>query len=350
MANKPQHVLVLALSGIGNILMQLPTIQAIKRQHPNWKITVWVAPTRGTRQLAENVEEIDEVIEHPLPRITSNFWPLLKRLRQQKYTAAIMLSPGQRIKGALMMYAAGIPKRIAHKYPLMGHDSKIFLTHTIPENSNLHDIEQNLKLLPFLEVRKPSGNITYTLNTNSFRSGAGRILQKNNLISAKNLMGIHAGSAPAFQWKRWPAEYFIELSKKLIAKHNAHILIFGGQEEKNLKKRILTALAPHATIVTTDLLASAALLSRCKLVVSNDSGIMHVAAASGATTIGLFGPTSEKNTGPRGAKSYSLRAPGTTPVYITEKKHALDSSPHISLQKLTPQQVFTFVEEKMNVR
>jgi ADP-heptose:LPS heptosyltransferase len=96
----------------------------------------------------------------------------------------------------------------------------------------------------------------------------------------------------------------------------------------------------QATIVQSDLLSIAALTSFCKVFVSNDSGIMHLAAAAGTTTVGLFGPTDEKLTGPRGEASLAIRAPGTSPVYDTDNNYKFEQSPHKTLRQLSADQVF----------
>lgn len=86
-------------------------------------------------------------------------------------------------------------------------------------------------------------------------------------------------------------------------------------------------------------------MQHCKLFISNDSGLMHLAAASGVPTLGLFGPTAEKQTGPRGSHSHTLRAPGTQPVYNTESNPSLGSKPHPSLLVLKSEDVISYLNK-----
>lgn len=337
----PRKVLILSLSGIGNFLMHSPVFTAIKKAKPNWHITVWVAP-RGTKILEQHIPEIDSIIEASPQGNINHHWRLINKLRQQKYDIGLMLSPGQGLKGAAYLCAAGISQRMAHTYPLGSwSESKIFLTDAIAEDPNMHDIEQNLSLLKLLSIAVPPVNhYSFTVPA-SAQQQAKTILGKRNLSSGTRLVGFHAGSAPTFAWKRWPIRSFAAVGQILIKDHNAHVLIFGGPDEKELKEELHQLLGAQATVIDTNLFTTAALMQHCAFVLSNDSGLMHLAAAVGTPTLGLFGPTDEKHTGPRGPQSRVLRAPGTKPVYNTEKNYNLGTSPHPSLLALTPQMVVT---------
>lgn len=339
-----KKILIVALSGIGNFLMQTPTIDAIRRMHPAWHITVWVAP-RGTRALAKHNPNIDEVIEAPIKNSLLGHLSTIYKLRTTHYDLAIVFSPGQLIKSAAYLYLAGIPKRIGHKYPLFGlpagrqgRETGFLLTDSIPEDPALHDIEQNTQLLKLLGIPQASEaneakSYQLPLPLKS-QKRAEEIIAKFQIPTSKRLLGLHPGSAPNFPWKRWPLKRYKELAEQLVAR-NYHILIFGGPDEARLKNKLKQWLENNAAVIEADLLTTAAIIQRCQLFVSNDSGLMHIAAAVGVPTLGLFGPTDERQTGPRGKHSAAVRAPGTSPVYHTERNPNLGSSPHPTLKALT---------------
>ncbi len=322
------NILFLALSGIGNLLMQLPALEAAKKAWPDSKITVWVAP-RGTKIIAEHCSFIDEVIEGKTRRSVLGHLHFVSRLRRHNPEMAIMLSPGQLLKGAGYMFLSGATVRVGHRYPYLGNPGSPFLlSHAIPEEPGLHDIEQNLNLVASLGVNVDAWrNKPY-----HFPSVPPQPRPPHQLI-----IGIHAGSAPEFSWKRWPLENFAHVGRTLATNHHAHILIFGGPAEVEQSKELRTLIGKaHTTLITSDLLSVAGLIKQCDIFLSNDSGLMHVAAASGVHTIGIFGPTNEAATGPRGSKSHVVRAPGTKPVYTTEHSYSLGSAPHETLLKVTP--------------
>lgn len=315
---KPKRVLFLALSGIGNYLMQSSTITGLKKVHPDWHITVWVVP-RGTKALAEHDSHVDEVIEVPIKNTILGHWQMISHLRQRKFDIGIVLSPGQLLKSALYLWLAGIPKRIGGAFP-----HNFMLTDAIPEDPNLHDVEQNLRLLRPLGIQ--SRVTSYELR-----------VPPVDLRTDGTIVGIHAGAAPGFEFKRWPVVNFSAVAKELIAKHNAHILIFGGPDEKELKESLRGQIGIGATVIDANLIKTAGIIKDCTVFLSNDSGLMHLAAAVGVPTFGLFGPTDEKHTGPRGPESYVIRAPGTKPVYNTEKNFNPGQEPHSTLLAITPQ-------------
>lgn len=339
--NASEKILVVALSGIGNFLMQSPAISLLKEKYPNSRITCWVAP-RGTKILAENHPSIDEVIETPIKQSLFEHLTFIKILRNHHFSISIILSPGQLFKSAFYMWAAGIPRRISASYLFFGNPKSSFLlTDAMDEDESLHDIEQNIRLLAPLEIVPNNELTSYSLLLiASTQEKAQDWLKKNSLLD-KYLIGIHAGCAPNFLWKRWPIDRFASVAKSLLPTHpNVHILLFGGPDEAQQKQDLKNQIGlPQVTLVDTDLLTTAAIMQHCRLIITNDSGLMHLSAASGAATLGLFGPTDEKQTGPRGQHAHVLRAPGTQSIYHTELNYSLGDSSHPSLLAITPAMV-----------
>lgn len=342
--SNPNSVIFLALSGIGNLVMQLPTIAALKHAHPDWHVTVWVAP-RGTAQLAKAQPYIDEVLEMPIKNSITGHISTIQLLRKRRYGNGIVLSPGQLMKSAGYLYLAGVPMRIGNAYPL-GNNAKssFLLTNAINENEDLHDIEQNLQLLNPLNIY-PNPVPFYSIQIpNTNKKEAKRILDEYNFKPNTSIIGIHAGSAPNFTWKRWPLERFVEVAIALLEKdNNVKILLFGDNNELEqngeIEKAIHKKFPDAARTVSASLMTTASLLSYCKFLISNDSGLMHLAAASGTQVISLFGPTSEIQTGPRGKGSVVVRAPGTIPVYNTELAPSMGTNPHETMLAITPKMV-----------
>jgi len=122
---------------------------------------------------------------------------------------------------------------------------------------------------------------------------------------------------PAANWacKQWPAGRFAELAHKLIAEDGplagADVLVIADRHERAQIATLIAALPPDrcVEIIGRELLTVAACLKQCRLYVGNDSGLMHLAAAMGAPTLGLFGPGYEEIYGPWGAKSAVIRTP-----------------------------------------
>lgn len=338
-----RSVLVLSLSGIGNFITHLPTLRALKLAHPDWHVTVWLAP-RGTRILAEIEPSIDEIIEAPIKLSPISHVKMAFELARRKFDVGVVLSPGNHLKSAAYLYLAGIPMRIGSTYPLgKNRLSSFLLTNAVDEVDNLHDVEQNLRLLEplgILESQHVSSDYSLPQLPHSAQEKAEKIIAALRLkSSATRLIGFHAGSSTNMSWKRWPIQNFATVAKGLLAKMDAHILLFGGPEEEDLKLSLHKMIENSSSIISTDLLTTAALISRCHAFLSNDSGLMHLAAATGVPTYGLFGPTDENQIGPRGNNGHAIRQLGTTPVYDTDKNFDPGPSAQDSLKALTPGQV-----------
>jgi heptosyltransferase-2 len=222
----------------------------------------------------------------------------------------------------------------------------MFLTHTLNLKHGCHDIEQNQSLLKPLHISPPPGILPYYLTIprpNSAQSEA-----VINAIRSKSksptFIGLHPGSAPNYSWKRWPVKNFATLGKNLVKKHNAHILIFGNSSEvKNMKALRHAIGRNNSSIITNKLLTAAAIIKHCQMFISNDSGLMHISSALDIPTIGLFGPTDENKTGPRGKNSIAIRAANTKPVYDVNKSYDIGIEPHSTMLALKPDQVLQSV-------
>lgn len=349
-------LLLLSLSGIGNYLMHTPFIEQIKKQRPHWRTTLWCA-ARGQAELARVNPNINDVIEHSLQAPFYKDIPFLLQLRRHHYDAAVMLSPGQRLKGAAYLTTAGISRRIAHQYPFLHRPAvSLLLTDAVPEQPRIHDIEQNLALLPLLglnySLSHRSGTPPRRWQTTHYklsiptenRQKASDFLLTLGVPADRPLIALHPGSAPNAAFKRWPLPRFAALATRLIENHQTHILILGSNAEEELKQNLLSQLTAYhlsLTTITADLLTTAAILQRCRLFIGNDSGLMHLSAGVGTPTLGLFGPTDEHQVGPRGPHSQALRAAGTQPVYDTEKNWQLGDKPHPTLERLNISQVIS---------
>lgn len=343
--SEDKKVLFLALSGIGNVIMQLSAIRELKKAHPTWHVTVWVAP-RGTKPIVQTESAVDEIIEMPIKTSLSGHIRQITELRKHNFDIAIVLSPGQLLKSAAYLKLAGIPVRIGNTYPLRGNPrSGFLLTDAVEEDESLHDIEQNLLLLKPLGIT-PQPVPYYSLEVpEENKVEADKILP----LSDNFVVGIHAGSAEGFEWKRWPLENFAEAAKAIVkASPNAQVLLFGSKSEENQKQELLRMINTEkeiASSIDASLLTTAAVIAKCNLFISNDSGLMHIAAALGVPTLGLFGPTDEKKTGPRGKNSFTIRASDTASIYNTEQAYSFGNTPHESMMGITAQMIIDKVNK-----
>lgn len=305
---KPKKILIICASGIGNTILFTPTLKALKEALPKAKITflvtksVFSEPIRESG-LADRILISEDGLWRKLKTIVS--------LRREKFDCSVTAFPSNHWQFNVFAFLIGAEDRITHSYKIGKWRTLSFLQNIkVPADENLHDVEQNLNLLKPLGIRLPKDKQPlFYIDEKSQREV--KKYWKDNELENKFVVGIHSGSGGVWQEaKRWPEEKFAKLCDGLIEGENVKVLIFGGPEEKELKEKIrnLSRHRKDIYIVEASLKKVAALIRRCNLFISNDSGLMHVAVAvRGPKVIGIFGPTNYKRTGPYGNNCYIVR-------------------------------------------
>ncbi|MFZ0453694.1 MAG: lipopolysaccharide heptosyltransferase II [Ignavibacteriaceae bacterium] len=296
-------ILVIALSGIGDALMFTPALKLISKAAPDSEIDVLVM-LKGAKDIFERNENINKVIYFNfLEEGAFNSLKFVSSLRK-KYDASINVYPSNRKEYNIISFLIGAKRRAGVEYLRKNSQNFGFLNNIrFTEEDTLHNVQTNIilveKLLDVEFDEEPDLDFPLTKNDISYaKSYLGDLrIQEGDLA-----VGFHPGSAALKNHKlrRWEPDKFAELGKRLINEYNAKILIFGGPEENELKNyindKINSGLARNQTVnsnlVNTDNLAqSAAIMKSCKLFVSNDSSLMHVASAMKLNVIAIIGPT-----------------------------------------------------------
>ena len=296
-------ILVIALSGIGDALMFTPALKLISKAAPDSEIDVLVM-LNGARDIFERNTNINRVIYFNfLEEGTFKSLKFISTLRK-KYDASINVYPSNRKEYNIISFLIGAPKRAGVEYLRKNPQNFGFLNNVrFTEEDTLHNVQTNIvlaeKLLDVEFDEEPDLDFPLTkddINYAKYYLGELRI-QEGDLI-----IGFHPGSATLKNHilRRWEPDKFAELGKRLINEFNAKILIFGGPEENELKNsindKINSGLTRNQTlnsniIDTENLAQSAAVMKSCKLFVSNDSSLMHVASAMKLNVIAVIGPT-----------------------------------------------------------
>lgn len=230
----------------------------------------------------------------------------LAGLRREHYDVNVTTFPSNRAEFNVLSFLIGAKRRIAPRYQVGFGETLAFLQNELVElNEQAHDVDQNLALIAPLGVNKLLWNgrdISWPV-TEDEHAAAETELARLHLQPEDLLIGFHPGCNPdqGNLLKRWPAKSFAQLGDRLAAELGAKILIFGDAHETQLKQQIqgLMKMPPYLPVETA-LLKTAALMVRCRVFVTNDSGLMHVAAAMGVPTVSIFGPSDPQRNAPYG--------------------------------------------------
>ena len=295
----PKKILVRVPNWIGDAVMSLPALEALRAQYPSAEITLvakpWVSELYHRHPAVDRQIVYDAGGEHRGP---SGFRKLVGVIRGEGFDAAILFQNA--LQAAWMAWRARIPQRIG--YARDGRSPLLTEAVEVPTASAYgHQAYYYLQLLFRAGLIGKPGivrEIRLALEP-SERAWAAKHLESLGLRGPRFLVGLNPGASfgPA---KRWLPEYFADLADRLIGALHADAVIFGSTDERPLAEEIARGMEHTPTIVAGDttLRAFMALLSQCRLIVSNDSGPMHLAAALGLPVVALFGSTDERSTGP----------------------------------------------------
>ena len=291
---KRRRILIVSVNWLGDLLFMTPAIRAIRRANPDAFIAC-LGPARGLDLLKGN-PHLNEVI--PLPegrgiRHLAGWLPLIWHLRREPFDAAFLFH--RSFTRAAAAWAAGIPERIGYRTAKRGW----LLTGgpAIPPKDSLHKIDWFLRVAEAAGIRPDGRHYDAGLLPEDERAAEGLALALG-LRPGEKVVALHAGA----NWllKRWPARNFAELADGLAERHRAKLLFIGGAEDLPLIESIRQRMRSRPLVAAgrTTFRQMGALLKRTSLLISNDSGPLHMGMAVGIPVVALFGPTDPKRTGP----------------------------------------------------
>jgi len=295
-------ILIVAPSWIGDTLLAQPLLARLKKKLPGVVIDAlapgWTAPV--LKRMPEIGEVIDAPFGHGELKLSAR-WRLGRALRTRSYDEAIVLP--NTFKSALIPFFAQIPLRAGFvgesRYGLLN------LVHKLDEKRMPLMAERYAQL-----AEKPGASPALPLPEVRLRIDQANLLVmlgRLGLARAKPVVAFCPGAeyGPS---KRWPARHFAALARKLAAQGYA-VWLFGSEKDHGIGEEIARSSEGAAANLCgrTDLAGAIDLLSLAEVVVSNDSGLMHVAAGLGRPVVALYGSSSPEHTPPLSAGARVVR-------------------------------------------
>lgn len=293
---------VLCAAGIGDAIMATPLFAAIKRCKPDARVLV--IGTESTTQVFQNHPGVDRILSFSIrPLAFLSLLRLWVNLRQEKIDLFLAAQPANTIRHSLIAACSGANLRLKHSYDYTAFPERDFsfvYSALLPDQMERHRVELNLDLLRFLGASIPPGSLSphYHVQGAAHRKIETLLRSWNSGYSSKQMIALHPGGLQ--ENKKWPVERFVEIGQALVNR-GALVCLVGGQEEKAICDTLGSAIASSAVLNFAGQLSlneTAALLKRCRLLLSNDTGIMHLATAVGTKVIAVFGPTDARHIGP----------------------------------------------------
>ena len=292
------RILVRGVNWVGDTVLSYPTVEQLKTLFPKSHLAILI-PSYLV-DLWKTFPYVDEIIPFQKKEGIGSIWEdlnLSQSLKERNFDLAVILP--RSFRSAFHIFLARIPIRIGYQ----SEGRSLFLTHGIRRTKEIlkgHRIHYYRKLVEFLGETEglPSPKIFLREEDRRWADG---VLKDLGIPEGKLLIGINPGATFGLA-KCWYPDRFGKLGKRLAEKWEARILLFGKEEERPIVDEILHYLGTDGIDLTgkTGLLQLAALLERCTLLVTNDTGTMHMAAAVGSPVAALFGSTPPLATGPWG--------------------------------------------------
>lgn len=287
---KPFRILIRSSNWLGDAVMSVPAVRSIKNGRPDVHVTI-AAPEK-IAPMWKLIREVDAIIAFP----EGSLLPVVSLFRQQKPFDVAILFPNS-LRVALESWLSGIPRRVGYR----GHWRSWLVNQIVREPRKPGPSEHHS--LRFLRIARECGAETADTQRPTLNA------QHSTLNSQPPLkIGLCPGAeyGPA---KRWLPERFAEAAAKITAQSSAQWILLGTKRDAAIGEQIAAAIGDHCTnrIGQTTLEELIAELRRCSLLLTNDTGTMHLAALLGVPVVAIFGSTEPRLTGPLGNRHVVLR-------------------------------------------
>jgi len=349
------NILIVKSSAIGDVTHTLPALSALRRHYPEARIT-WLVE-EAAAAIVEGHRALDRVLIAPrkswerslkagrLREALRGVRGFLRQLRDTHYD--LLIDFQGLLKTSVWVFLARAERKVGFGRGMQhAEGSYLFLNERIPAvDMNIHALDRGLILLERLGIPRCPPVFDFPINAEN-EADAVALLEESGVRAEDPLVAIN----PMTRWptKLWEDERFAQVADRLL-EEGLRVAFTGSKADQGAIDRI-TSLMGRPVIRfdgKTSLKTLAALYRRARVVLSTDTGPMHVAAAVGTPVVALFGPTAPWRTGPYGGQHTVLRAGvGCSPCF---KKRCLtkDYEEKACLRRITVDQVVAAVLEKV---
>ena len=314
---RKRRILVVSTTGLGDTLWGTPTILSLRQSFPESYIAALTCPI-GYEVLKSNPRlNALFVVKEP---IFFKFFSLLRSLRKEKFDTVLILHASQRLIFPLCS-RIGATHILGTKGINKGLDS--LLTSTLTPHYE-HEIVRRLRMVEEIGGKIHSEELSFFLT------------EQEKLLPEKDWIAIHPGSKDGF--KRWPKRNFIQLGIKI----NKPVVVTGTVDEKALVEEVASKIPGALAYIIPSLDAFAKIITQAELLISSDTGSIHLACALKRPVIAIYGPTDPALCGPHTAEKATVLSvkPTCTPCIKRKCKEPF------CLRQLSVDQVLALAQQK----
>jgi ADP-heptose:LPS heptosyltransferase len=288
----PRNILVIDFGQLGDVVMSLPALRAIRDRFPHARITVAAGkPAAAIVKLSgycDETFEIDRVALRDGPKLLSiaRIFKIVGQVRKAKFDFVIDLHSLSETN--LLGFLSGAPRRLYARRPNRSLDYLSNFTPRPPaEAKQSHLVDRYLDVLKPLDIND-ANRIPRLKTSTTANASVESLLKREKVDTGSLLVGLFPGAG--YEGRRWPLERFAELADYLIRNDRVRVIVFAGPEEPGFVERMRNTFPPST--IFFDRLTISQLVSvqaRLTLFISNDTGPCHTAAAVGTSVMVLMG-------------------------------------------------------------
>jgi lipopolysaccharide heptosyltransferase II len=351
--NSPKRFLLLPICGLGDAICYLPFVRTLRRRFPEAEI-VAIVSTDGAGTIIEgSLSEIEVIVFN---RGQRRGWLVLPRLlwalRRRRFEVVISGAHPNSLRVPLLAALCGAKLRIGASSERLS----FLYNRTVNVRTDAHVLERNRKLLMGVGTQMSPEEYRPTLEPpREARDSALRLWTEAGLDGAKCVIGMASGADSNVRGrykpslKRWNIGGYAKVAAWVTKEAGARVAMFGVADEAPLAAAIAaTSGVPIVNLCgKTEVRQLQWLLRKCRVLVSNDTGAMHMAVALGTPVVALFGPTSPDSFGPRGDRDRVVQ--GKVPCSPCYPRPTCDLRGCLAMDIISGQQVIECLSGLLNV-
>ncbi len=301
-----KKILVIKMSALGDVILSVPSLKAIREAFPGAVIKVLVE--LSSSDVFRGCPYINERIVYSPKSRDAGFKGLINiasQLRKEDFDIVVDLQNNR--KSHLLSFLSAAALRY-------GYDNKkwsFFLNKRVKDTGKAIDpLGHQLRTLKLLGIEKNDG-VSELWPSKGDEAWADNFLRENWANSRRLLVGVNIGASSRWQSKRWQTAYIAELCDELATRYNIRTLLTGLSEDTETAKEIagMSKSKPIIAVGKTDILQLASLIKRCRVYITTDSAPLHIAASMRTPFVALFGPTDPERHVPK-TKAYKVLKSG----------------------------------------
>jgi ADP-heptose:LPS heptosyltransferase len=303
-----RRIAVVKTVAIGDLVVAAPAISAIRRRFPDAELTLVTTPR--VREVVEGSADLDRIEYFDVLGADAGLSGLIRfmrRVRTHRFDAWIELEHYYRFT-TILGYLSGARVRVGFRIP--GQVRHWLFTIGVPYPVDAHEVEAFMAIPRALGA--PAGEISLVpiATTTADDSAVDGWMEREGLTPASRLVVLHTTTSPIVTSRRWMDDRWVELARILVGRCGLVPVLTGAPDDRESLLALAARVGGEARVAAGDLTLKqfAVLAARAALVVSLDTGPLHVAAATGTPIVGLFGPNTPAKWGPYGPNGAAVWA------------------------------------------